>query len=149
MHISQSNFHSICVKCLWTFFSFSKNIFSSPEKNKTKINQIYLKRGILSDEKAKNWVYFWKQGLSLWNTAASKLRGGGACSRWSYLIWSTKPVQCWWHSLLGATQQTGNLRDMGGRLIRWWRGERTDTQSDWFTVWISASADVQSWTPEF
>lgn len=34
---------------------------------------------------------------------------------------------------------------MGGRLIRRWWGERRDTESDWFTVWISASMDVQSW----
>lgn len=33
---------------------------------------------------------------------------------------------------------------MGGRLIRWWWGERRDTESDWFTIWISASTDVQS-----
>ena len=34
---------------------------------------------------------------------------------------------------------------MGGRLIRRWWGERRDTESDWFTIWISASTDVQSW----
>lgn len=48
----------------------------------------------------------------------------GAGNTWSDLIWSTKPVKCWWHSLRGAAKQTGNLRDMGGRLIRWWWGER-------------------------
>lgn len=34
---------------------------------------------------------------------------------------------------------------MGGRLIRWWWGERRDTESDWFTIWIFASTNVQSW----
>lgn len=66
------------------------------------------------------------------------------CKPWSYLIWSINSVQCWWHFLRGATQWTGNLRDMGGRLIRWWWGERRDIDSDWFMIWISASADVQS-----
>lgn len=35
---------------------------------------------------------------------------------------------------------------MGGPLIRLWWGERRDTEPDWFTVWISASTDVQSWS---
>lgn len=69
---------------------------------------------------------------------------GGAGRSWSYLIWSAKPVQCWWHSLQGATRRSGNMRDMGGRLIRRWWGERRDMQSDWSTVWISASTEVQS-----
>lgn len=41
--------------------------------------------------------------------------------------------------------RTGNLRDMGGLLIRWWWGEQKDSESDWLTVWILASTDVQSW----
>lgn len=131
------------------YFLLAKTFFPHLKKTKQKSTKFIWKEEFYQMKRLKIGFIFWKQGLSLWNTAASKLRGGGACNRWSYLIWSTKPVQCWWHSLLGATQQTGNLRDMGGRLIRWWRGERTDTQSDWFTVWISASADVQSWTPEF
>lgn len=56
-----------------------------------------------------------------------------------------KPVWCWWHSLWGAAQQTGNLRDMGGCLIRLWWGEQSQTKSDWFIIWICASTAIQSW----
>lgn len=64
----------------------------------------------------------------------------------SALIWSTKPVQCWWHSLQGAVKWTRNLRDMGRHLIRCWWGEQRLTASDWSRIWNFACTDVQSWS---
>lgn len=46
--------------------------------------------------------------------------------------------------LHGAAQRPGNLRDMGGGLIRSWWGEQTDHKSHWLKVWICLSSANQS-----
>lgn len=82
-------------------------------------------------------------GYKVGPSESLKIRGaeGRGDSR-SDLIWSIERVQ--WGTFFRAAQWPGNLRDMGGGLIRSWWGELTNHTSHWFAVWICLSTSNQS-----